>query len=167
MGRAWWATPMWREQAERKWARCGISIVAWCDSGNLSALAALPFQSQQSGALARMWRWCQVKSSQKSGIGGGYCKNERILLQPLSWPCFESVVFACPMHENDQRWTCTVIGLKSCDISVYCWIWMLSFLLKHNGIGNDYFLLNFVTFVSVLGVQITVTFGSVWDCRLL
>jgi len=44
---------------------------------------------------------------------------------------------------------------------------MLSFLLKHNGIGNDYFLLNFVTFVSVLGVQITVTFGSVWDCRLL
>ena len=39
---------------------------------------------------------------------------------------------------------------------------MLSFLLKQNWIGIDYFLLNFfATFASVLRLQITVTFGSV------
>jgi len=50
---------------------------------------------------------------------------------------------------------------------------MLSFLLKQNWIGNDYFLLKvFVTFASVLRLQIAVTFGSVLglqvtvDCRL-
>jgi len=52
---------MWREQAEIKWSRRGIFIVAWCNSGKLCALAARPFQSQQSGALTRMWRWCQVQ----------------------------------------------------------------------------------------------------------
>jgi len=29
-------------------------LFAWCDSGKLCALAARPFQSQQSGALTRM-----------------------------------------------------------------------------------------------------------------
>jgi len=39
---------------------------------------------------------------------------------------------------------------------------MLSFFLKPNWIGIDYFLLNFfATFASVLRLQITVTFGSV------
>jgi len=39
---------------------------------------------------------------------------------------------------------------------------MLSFLLKQNWIGIDYFLLKFfATFDAVLGLQITVTFGSV------
>jgi len=39
---------------------------------------------------------------------------------------------------------------------------MLSFLLKHIWIGIDYFLLNFFAiFRSILGLQITVTFGSV------
>ena len=62
---------------------------------------------------------------------------------------------------------------KSCDIWIHWWIWMLSFLLKQNWIGIDYFLLNFfATFASVLRLQITVTFGSVFglqvtvDCRL-
>ena len=55
-GCAWWTTPVWREQAEIKLARRGICIVAWCHSSKVCALAALPFQSQQSGALARMWR---------------------------------------------------------------------------------------------------------------
>ena len=68
-----------------------------------------------------------------------------------------------------------VPGFKSCeccratmlchaviDISIYWWIWMLSFLLKDIWIGIDYFLLNlFAIFVSFLGLQITVTFGSV------
>jgi len=45
---------------------------------------------------------------------------------------------------------------------------MLSFLLKEIWIGIDYFLLKFFgTFDSVLGLQITVNFGSVCDCRLL
>ena len=39
---------------------------------------------------------------------------------------------------------------------------MLSFLYKQIWIGIDYFLLNFsATFVSTLGLKITVTFGSV------
>jgi len=59
---------------------------------------------------------------------------------------------------RDER----VFGFKSCDVSIYRWIWMLSFFLKHNWIGIDYFLLNFfATFASGLGLQITVAFGSV------
>ena len=65
MGCAWWTTPMWCEQAEIKWSRRGIFMVARCNSGKLCALTARPFQSQQSDALTRMWRWCQVQHSQK------------------------------------------------------------------------------------------------------
>ena len=70
-------TPVWREQTEIKLARRGIFIVAWCHSVKVCALAALPFQSQQSGALTRMWRWCQVQPSQKErAIGVLFWKNE-------------------------------------------------------------------------------------------
>jgi len=55
-----------------------------------------------------------------------------------------------------------VIGFKSCDILLYCWIWMLSFLLKQVWIGIDFILLKFFApFRSVLRQHITVTFGSV------
>jgi len=60
----------------------------------------------------------------------------------------------CLIHENGQRWT--VFGFKSCDISIYWWIWMWSFLLEQIWIGIDDFLLNFIaTFGSVLGLQVT------------
>ena len=109
-GCGWRTTPMWREQAEIRWARRGIFIVAWYDSLKICALAALPFQSQQSGALTRMWRWCQVQPSQKERvIGAVHCKNEGMLLQLLGWSCIESAVFVRPIHENDQIWTCTWI----------------------------------------------------------
>ena len=50
-----------------------------------------------------------------------------------------------------------VLGFKSCEISIYWWIWMLSFFLKQIWIGIDYFLLKFfATFGSVLGLQVTV-----------
>jgi len=39
----------------------------------------------------------------------GLLKKRGMLLQPLGWRCIESVVFACPTHENYQRWTCTRI----------------------------------------------------------
>ena len=128
-------------------------------SVKLCAFAARPFQSQQSGALTRMWRWCQVQPPQKErAMGAVHCKHQGMLLQLLRGCCNESVVFVCPIHENDQRWTCR----PSCDISKYWWIWTLSFLLQQFWIGIDYFLLNFfATFGSVLGLQITVTFGSV------
>ena len=101
---------MWPKQANIKWARRGILIVAWCHSVKLCALAAWPIQSQQSGALTRMWRWCQVQPSQKArAIGAIHCKNEGMLLQLLGWCCIESVVFACQIHEKDLRWTCTWI----------------------------------------------------------
>jgi len=48
-------------------------IVACCHSGKVCALAALPFQSQQSDALTRMWIWCHVKTSQKERAIGAAC----------------------------------------------------------------------------------------------
>ena len=44
--------------------------------------------------------------------------------------------------------------LKSCDISIYWWIWMLSFLLKLIWIGIDGFFNFFATFGSILGLQV-------------
>jgi len=47
-----------------------------------------------------------------------------------------------------------VLGFKFCDISIYWWIWMLSFLLEQIWIGMDYFVLNFISnFGTVLGLQ--------------
>jgi len=127
--------------------------------GKFCELAAQPFQSQQSGALTGMRRWCQVQPSHKElAIGAVNCKNEGMFLQLLGWRCIESVVFACPIHENDQRYTCRLLGfgIKSCDISICCRIWMLSFLLKQIWIGIDYFPLKFfATFRSVLRLQNT------------
>jgi len=31
-----------------------------------------------------------------------FAEKREILLKPLGWRCDESVVFACPIHENDQ-----------------------------------------------------------------
>jgi len=66
-GCARWPTPiyMWCEQAIIKWLQRMISIVACCHSVKLCALAARAFQSQQNGAVTRMWRSCQVQPSQK------------------------------------------------------------------------------------------------------
>jgi len=48
-------------------------------------------------------------------------------------------------------------GFESCDIPIYWWIWIVSFLLNLIWIGIDDFLLNFfATFGSVLGLQVTV-----------
>jgi len=84
---------MCRKQAEIESARRGISIVACYHSVKLCILGAWAFPSQQSGALTRMWRWCQVQLSQKEcAIGAVQCKNEGTLLQLLSWCCVESVI---------------------------------------------------------------------------
>ena len=69
---------------------------------------------------------------------------------------YTSLSFACLIHENGQRWTCSLLGFKSCDIWIYWWIWMLSFLFEQISIGIGYFLLNFIaTFGSVLRLQVT------------
>ena len=98
-----WRTPpiyMCRKQAEIGWVRRGISIVAWCHSVKFCILAAWAFQSQQSCALTRMWRRCQVQLSQKEcAIGAVHCKKEGTLLQHLSWCCFESAIH----HKWDVR----------------------------------------------------------------
>jgi len=39
----------------------------------------------------------------------GYIPATGMLLQLLGWRCIESVLFACPIHENDQTWTFTWI----------------------------------------------------------
>jgi len=97
MGCAWRTTPiyMWCEQA-----RCRISIVACSHSVKLCALAARPFQSQQSGTLIRMWWWWQVQSSQiELAICSVHCKKVGMLLQPINCCCIESVIH----HERDAR----------------------------------------------------------------
>jgi len=97
-GCTWRATPIYmcRKQAEIEWGRRGISIVACCHNVKLCILAAWAFQSQQSGALTRMWRWCQVQPSQKEcAIGAVHYKKEGTLLQPLSWCCVE-----CAIHHK-------------------------------------------------------------------
>ena len=138
-----------------------MSIVAWCHSVKVCALAALPFQSQQSGALTRTWRWCQVQPSQKERAIGAFCwKNEGCCCN-LSVGVALKVWFS---HAQYMKMTRDehVLGFKPYDILVYSLIWKLSFLFKQNWFGIDDFLLNFFsTFVSVLGLQITVTFGSV------
>jgi len=151
---------MWREQAEIKLARCWIFIVAWCHSVKVCALAALPFQSQQSGAWTRMWRWCQVQPSQKErAIGAVYWKYEGCC-------CNFSVGVALKVwfsHAQYMKMTRDehLLGFKPCNISIHWLIWKLSFLFKQNWFGIDDFLLNFfATFASVLGPQITVTFAS-------
>jgi len=80
----WRTTPiyMWHKQAIIKWWWCAISIVACCHSVKLCAHVAWAFQSQQNGAVTRMWRSCCVKPSQKERVIGavhcnkeGYCCN--------------------------------------------------------------------------------------------
>ena len=82
--------------------------VAWTSRNNMSTLwdlhcclvpqrvklcahAALPFHSQQSGALTRMWRWCQVQPSQKErAIGVVIAKREDAVATSqlaLHWKC--------------------------------------------------------------------------------
>jgi len=65
-------------------------------------------------------------------------------------------------HAQYMKMTRDEHVLGSCNISIYWRIWMLLFLLQQIWMGIDYFLLNFfATSASVLGLHITVTFGSV------
>jgi len=58
------------------------------------------FQSQQNGAVTRMWRSCHVKPSQKEhAISAVHSKKEGTLLQPLRWCCIECVIH----RERDVR----------------------------------------------------------------
>jgi len=147
-----------------------ISIVACCHSVKLCTLAARPFQSQQSGALTGIWRWCQVQPSQKErAIGVVHGKNRGCFCNfsvgvPLKvWFLHAPYPIGCMQMTRDEHG----LGFKSFDISIYWRIWMLSFLLKQIWIGIDYFLLNFfATFGSILGLQITATLGSVLGLKV-
>ena len=107
--------------------------------------------------LTRMWRWCQVQPSQKEReIGAVHCKMRECCYN-FSVGVALKVWFSYARYMKMTRDE-HIIGFKSCDISTYWWIWMLSFLLKQIWIGIDYFLLNFfATFDSVSGRQIAVT----------
>jgi len=57
----------------------------------------------------------------------------------LHWKCgFRMPIAQYMKMTGDEH----VLGFKSCDISIYWWFWMLSFLLKQVWIGIYYFLLN-------------------------
>jgi len=91
---------MWREQAILEWSWHLNSIVACCHNAKLCAYAARDFQSQQNGAVSRMWRSCGVQPSHKErAIGAVRCKKEGMLLQPLRWCCVDCVIH----HERDVR----------------------------------------------------------------
>jgi len=80
-----------------------ISIVACCHSVKLCVLAIKALQSQQNGAMTRMWRPCQVQPSQKEpAISAVHCKKERMLLQPLGRCSFE-----CMIHRYTMNGMCT------------------------------------------------------------
>ena len=140
-GCAWWTTSVWDEQAEIKLAWRGIFIVAWCHSVKVCALAVLLFQSQQSGALTRMWRWCQVQPSQKErAIGavfkknGGCCCNFSVGIALKVW--FSHAQYM--KMTRDEH----VLGFIPYDISIYWLIWKLSFLFKQNWFEIDDFQMN-------------------------
>jgi len=154
-GCVWWTTLVRREQAEIKLVRRGIFIVAWCDSVKVCALAALPVQSQQSGALTRMWRWCQAKPSQKERAIGAVCWKNKGCCCNLSVGVALKVWF---LHAQYVKMTRDdhVLGFKSYDISIYWLIWKLSFCL--NRIGLEWMIFFWTS--SQLSFQF-------WDCRLL
>jgi len=90
----------------------------------------------------------------------GLLKKRGMLLQPLGWCCIE-VWFSYAQYMKMTRDE-HILGFKTYDILIYWLIWKLLFLFKQHWFGIDDFLLNFFsTFVSVLWLQITVTFGSV------
>jgi len=77
-----------------------ISIVACCHGAKLCTHDARDFQSQQGGAVTRVWVSCRVQPSHKErAIGVVRCRKEGMLLQPLRWRCVDCVVH----HEWDVR----------------------------------------------------------------
>ena len=153
--------PVWRKQAEIKWSRRGIFIFAWCNCGKLCALAARPLQSQQSGALTRMCRWCQVQPSQKErAIGADVVGTFQLALH-----------LKCDFHMLSTR--------KWPDMNMCLYLNLAKFQYI-DGFGCYHFCLNrigweliifFWTFSKVSLqfcdcrlLQLSVQF---WDCRLL
>ena len=59
-------TYMWCEKAIIEWSWHVNSIVACCHGAKLCAHPARDFRSQQSGAVTRMWRSCQVSLHTKN-----------------------------------------------------------------------------------------------------
>jgi len=96
---------MWCEQAIIEWSHQVNSIVACCHSANLCALAAQAFQSQQNGAVTRMWRSCWVQPSHKErAIGAVHSKKKVMLLQSFRWCCAECAVHhKWNVHKNNTH----------------------------------------------------------------
>ena len=145
-------TLMWREQAEIRWARRGIFIVAWCHSVKLCALAAQPVWSQQTGALIRMWRWCQAHSQTDRAMGAVHCKNEGMLLQPLIWRCIE-----CGFRmANRWKWTDMNMHL---DLNLATFEYIDRF-------GCYHFCLNTFGLELWFPFELLQLLVQSWDCRL-
>ena len=122
----------------------------------LLAATVRSFAHMRSGfPIATKWCCDQDVKVVRSSADRNNCKNKGMF-------CNFSVGVALKvwfLHAQYMKMTRDehVLGFKSCDISIYWWICMLSFLLKQNWIVIDDFLLNlFATFDSVLGMQITV-----------
>jgi len=95
---------MWREQAIIEWLRQVIYIVASCHSVKLCAHAAWVFQSQQNGAVTRMWRLCRVQSSHKRTCNqcGSLKKGGDVV---ATFPLVLHWMYSSPQTECAQRTT--------------------------------------------------------------
>ena len=154
-GCAWWTTRMWREQAEIKWARRGIFIVAGCNNGKLCAHASLPFQSQQSGSLTRVWRSWQVQPSQKRTCNrcGSLQKWREVvgtIQLMLHWKCGFRVL-------NTWKWP---------DMNMYLYLNLATFQYI-DGLGCYHFLLNRIGLKLIIFVWSSQLSFQFRDCRLL
>jgi len=115
---------MWHEQAIMEWSWHVISVVACCHNVKLCTLAARAFRSQQNGTVTRMWRSCQVHTSQKECVVGAiHCKKKDVVAtSPLALPGMcDSPRMGCARrttlmwHEQAIiEWSSHVISIVAC-----------------------------------------------------
>ena len=118
---------MWREQAMIDWSRRVISIVACCHSAKLCAHTAWDFRSQQTGAVARMWKVVPGAASTKR-MCDQCCSLQKggdvVATSPLAlrWLC-DSPRMGCaqritPIHmwreQTIIQWSHRVISIVAC-----------------------------------------------------
>ena len=135
---------MCRKQAEIEWAWRGISIVACCHSVKLCILVPWAFQSQQSGAVTRMWSGAMCNFHKKMcDRCGPLQKGTNVVATSqlmLRWKC-NSPQMRCALRATHKymwreqaitEWSRRVIFFTSCCHSVkLCALAIRAFWSQH------------------------------------
>jgi len=145
--------------AKRKGCCCSLSVVL-----ALNVWFTTKRMCIKSNTQIFMWREQAIIEWSRQVISIVACCNSVKLCALAAWAFWSQhrkYIFPCLSHAQYVKMTrdehALGFGFKSCDISTYWWMWMLSFLLNQIWIGIDYFLLNFIaTFGSILGLQATI-----------